>query len=101
MSDVFIVKMTNQVATTYLRLKVRRKEEQTNRTVKHNLCYRVSNEPRITTDFYELQWTPKFTGSQRITDIDIIYICKHICTYILSFLALVVHGLVLIQIIYT
>jgi hypothetical protein len=30
MSGAFIVKVTNQVASTYLRLKVRRKEEQKN-----------------------------------------------------------------------
>jgi hypothetical protein len=84
MSGVFIVKVTNKVASTYLRLMVRRKEEQNNWTVKHNFCYWMSNEPRITTDFYELQWSPKFTDNQRITYTDIyIFVCMfvHICVH--------------------
>jgi hypothetical protein len=66
MNGVFVVKVTNQVMSTYLHLKVRQNEEQRNWTAKHSLCYWMSNEPRITTNFYKLQWTPKFTDNERI-----------------------------------
>jgi hypothetical protein len=59
-------------------------EGQKNLNVKHNLCYWMSNEPRITTDFYKLQCIPKFTDNQRIADTDMcMNICKHI--YVQSF----------------
>jgi hypothetical protein len=82
LSGVFILKVTNRVASNCLRLKVRWKEEQTNWTVKYNLCCRMSNKPRITTDFYKLQWIPKFTDNERITGTDIcifVSIFVHIC----------------------
>jgi hypothetical protein len=42
------MKVTKQVISTYLPWK----EEQRNLTVKHNLCYWMSNEPRIKTIFF-------------------------------------------------
>jgi hypothetical protein len=84
MNGVFIVKVSNQVVSTYLHLKVRRQEDQKNWTVKHNLCYWMSNRLQITTDFYKLQWTPKFTDNQRITDTDtciFVSIFMHICIH--------------------
>jgi hypothetical protein len=48
----------------YLRLNIRQKEYQTNSTVKHELCYWMSNKPRITSDFSKLQQIPKFTDNQ-------------------------------------
>jgi hypothetical protein len=44
---------SDKVISTYLRWKVWRKEEQKNWTVKHKLCYWMSNEPRITADFLQ------------------------------------------------
>jgi hypothetical protein len=84
----------------YLRRKVQRKEEQKNWTVKQNLCYWMSNEPPITTDFlHKIQWTPKSTDDQRITDADICIFLStfvHICVPSAG----VIQCLVLIQIIY-
>jgi hypothetical protein len=71
--------------TSYLCLKIWLKD-QTNWTVKHNLCYWMSNKPHITSDISKLQYTLKFTDNQRITDADIcIFVCTflHIC--LLSF----------------
>jgi hypothetical protein len=101
MSGVIIVKVTNQLASTYLRLKVRRKEEQKNWTVKHNLWYWVRKEPPLTTDFYKLRWTPKFTDNQRITDTDTYIICKHIYGYMRSFLQKVLYTVWCLSKLYT
>jgi hypothetical protein len=43
----------------------------------------MSNEPRITDIFYKLQWIPKFTDNQGITDTDmcIVSIIVHLCVH--------------------
>jgi hypothetical protein len=44
----------------------------------------MSNEPRITTDCYKLQWAPKFADNKKITDTDIcvlVSIFVPICVY--------------------
>jgi hypothetical protein len=76
--------------TTYLRLKTRQKEDQTNLAAKHKLCYWMSNKPRITSCFSKLQLTLKITDKQRITARDIyeIYACLYaylcVCVFIPS-----------------
>jgi hypothetical protein len=45
----------------------------------------MSNELHITTDFYKLQWTLKFTNNQRITDTDI-------CIFVSIFVQICIHS---------
>jgi hypothetical protein len=88
------MKVTHKEASTYLCLMVRRKDEEKNWTVKHNLCYWISNEPRITTEFYKLQCTLKFFDNQSITD-------TYLWIYALILSVGIIHGLALIQSMYT
>jgi hypothetical protein len=44
----------------------------------------MSNDSRITTDFYKVRWTPKFTDNKRFTDTDMcifVNIFGYICTH--------------------
>jgi hypothetical protein len=92
-SSVFVVKVTNEVITTYLRWKMWRKEEQKNWTVKHNLCYWMSNKPRITGDYFFIQNTMRFQIYRwsRNHNYRYIYNCKHICAYMHLFLPQVLY----------
>jgi hypothetical protein len=68
--------------TTYLRLKMRQKEDETNWAVKHNPCYWISSKPRVTSDFSKLQQTPKSTDNQRIADT---HMCISVHIFVYSF----------------
>jgi hypothetical protein len=66
-SGVFIVKVTNQVISTYLRWKMWRKEEQNNWTVKQSLLLdeqRNSYNNRFFTDYNETANLPIIKESQ-------------------------------------
>jgi hypothetical protein len=90
---------TAAIPTTYLRLKIRRKEDQTNWTVKHNLCYWMSNKPRITFDFSNYNRLPNLPIIKESQIRIYVYLYAYLCIYASNPSAGVIHGLVHIQII--
>jgi hypothetical protein len=85
--------------TTYLRLEIRRKEDQTNWTVKHNLCYWMSNKPLITFDFSNYNWLPNLPIIKESQIQIYVYLYPYLCIYASNPSSGVTHDLVHIQII--